>query len=58
MSNGNKNTTFVKANVVNISAKFQLHSSLTEEMIFEYLFCKFSLSVTMATNQIQRIGQK
>ena len=28
-----------------------------EEMIFEYVFCKFSLSVAMATNKIERIGQ-
>ena len=41
---------------MNISAKFQLHPP-SEEMIFEYLFCKFILSVAMANNQIQRFGQ-
>ena len=30
----------------------------SEEVIFEYFFCKFSLLVAMATNQIQQFGQK
>ena len=43
---------------MNISAKFQLFPLMaSEEMIFEYFFRKFSLSVAMATNQIQRLGQ-
>ena len=41
-----KNTHFVEANVVNISAKFQLHPpTASEEMIFKYFFtnlAKFS----------------
>ena len=58
MSNDNKNTNFVEGNVVNSPAKFQLRPLIAyEEMIFEYVFCKFSLSVAMATNQIERIGQ-
>ena len=53
-----KNIIFVEANVMNISAKFQFHPTYgSEEMIFEYFFCKFILSVAMETNQIQRFGQ-
>ena len=44
--------TFVEANVMNISAKFQLHAPYgfwgDDFLIF---FCKFILSVVMATNQ-------
>ena len=29
----------------------------SEDKIFEYLFCKFIISVAMATNQIQQFGQ-
>ena len=59
MSNGNKNIIFVEANVMNISAKFQLHPLIaSEEMIFLILFREFILSVAMATNQIQRFGKK
>ena len=29
----------------------------SEKKIFEYLFRKFSISVAMATKQIQRLGQ-
>ena len=59
MSNSNKkHIFFVQANVMNISAKFQLHPSYGfEEMIFEYFFCEFILLVAMATSQIQRFGQ-
>ena len=56
-----KNVSFVDANVMNISAKFQLYPPLnmaSEELIFLYFFHKFSLCVAMATNQIQRFGQK
>ena len=45
---------------MNISEKFQVHSPppyASEEKIFEYFFCKFILSVAMATNQIQQFGQ-
>ena len=45
---------YVEANIMNIYAKFQLHS---EKKIFEYFFQKFSLLVAMATNQTQRFGQ-
>ena len=53
-----KNTIFVEANVMNISTKFQLHSPYGfwgED--FWIFFCKFSVLVAMATNQIQRFGQ-
>ena len=53
-----KNIVFVEANVMNISTKFQLHPPYgfwgEDFLIF---FCKFSISVAMATNQIQRFGQ-
>ena len=45
---------------MNISEKFQVHPPpyASEEKIFEYIFfCKFILSVAMATNQIQQFGQ-
>ena len=53
-----KNIIFVEANVINISAKFQLHPTYGfwgDD--FEYFFHKFSLSVAMTTNQIQQFGQ-
>ena len=35
MSNGNKNTIYVEANIMNISARFQLHPPMaSEEKIF------------------------
>ena len=41
---------------MNISTKLQLHPFMaSEEMIF--FFRKFSVSVAMATNQIQQFGQ-
>ena len=53
MGNGNKNTIFVEANVMNISEKFQLHPPYgfggDDFLIF---FCEFILSVAMATDQI------
>ena len=54
-----KNAIFVEANVMNISAKFQLYPpyGFWGEH-FSILFRKFSLSVVMATNQIQLFGQK
>ena len=57
MSNGNKNTSYVEPNVMNISAKFQLHPPYGFWDDFWIFFRKFSLSVAMATNQIQRFGQ-
>ena len=45
-----------EANVVNISAKFQLHPhTASEEKIF--FFFKFILLVAMEPNQIQPFGQ-
>ena len=39
-SNGNKNIIFVEAKVMNIFAKFRLHSLLTsEEMLFFFFLC-------------------
>ena len=53
-----KNIIFVEANVMNISAKFQLNAPYgfwgDDFVIF---FRKFILSVAMATNQIQQYGQ-
>ena len=53
-----KNKSFVEANVMNISAKFQLHPPYgfwgDDFWIF---FRKFILSVAMATDQIQQFGQ-
>ena len=58
MSNGNKKRVFVEANVMNISATFQLDAPYgfwgDDFLIF---FLKFSLSVAMATHQIQQFGQ-
>ena len=52
------NIKFVEANVMNISAKFQLHAPYgfwgDEILIF---FPEFIISVAMATNQIQQFGQ-
>ena len=55
---GIKNTTYVEPNVVNNSAKFQLHPPYGVWDDFLIFFRKFSLSFAMATNQIQRFGQK
>ena len=59
MSNGNKNTVFVEANVMNISAKFQLLPPYgSVKMFFDFFcVCKFILLVAMTTNQSQRFGQ-
>ena len=46
MSNGNKNTIFIEANVVNISANFQLCPLVVfEEMIFEYFFSNLAFQL-------------
>ena len=53
-----KNTIYVEANVMNMSAKFQLHPPYGfwgED--FLTFFQKFTLYVAMATNQIQRFKQ-
>ena len=58
MNNCNKKHHFVEANVMNISAKFQLHPPYDfwgdDFWIF---FREFILSDAMATNQIQWFGQ-
>ena len=47
------------ANVMNISAKFQLYPPYGFWVDdFFYFFLKFSLLVAMAINQVQRFGQK
>ena len=54
-----KNINFVEANVMNISVKFQLHSHYGfwgDDLLI--IFRKFSVSVAMQTNQIQRFGKK
>ena len=51
MNNGNKNTDYIEANVMNISAKFQLDPPMASEEKIFFSF-KFSNSVAMATNQI------
>ena len=55
MSNAIKNAIFVEANAINISATFPLYPPYGFFLIF---LLKFSLSIAMATNQIQRFGQK
>ena len=50
-----KNNTFVEANAMNISKKFQLYSFWGVDYLF--IFSKFSLLVAMTTNQIARFGQ-
>ena len=50
-----KNIIFVEANVMNISTKFQLHH--LRRRFFLIFFRKLSISVAMATNQIQGFGQ-
>ena len=58
MSNGNKNKLFVEINVMNISAKFQLHPPYGFwEDDFLIFFHKFILSVAMATNQISSLDK-
>ena len=54
-----KNVTFVEANVMNISAKFQLHLSYVfwRDGFWIFFMREFILSVAMATNQIQLFGQ-
>ena len=58
MRNSNKKHSFCRANVVNISKKFQLHPpyGFWGDDLWT-LFCKFSFLVTMATNQIQQFRQ-
>ena len=58
MSNSNKNIIFIEANVMNVAAKFQFHPHYCfwgDD--FLYFFCKFSLLVAIATNQIQQFVQ-
>ena len=64
MNNSDNNTIYVEVNIINIYAKFQFRPLLpSEKRIFEYLFRKFSLSVTMATkknsdlDKIQVVGR-
>ena len=58
MSNGNRNILFVEANVMNISTKFQLHTlyGFWEEDFWKF-FHEFSVSVAMATNQMQQLDK-
>ena len=52
-----KNIIYVEANVMNLYAKFQLHTSYSfwgED--FWIFFQNFTLYVAMATNQIQQFG--
>ena len=53
------NPIYVETNVMNMYAKFQLHSTYDfwEKDFLNIFFRKFSLSVCMATNQNQRFGQ-
>ena len=45
----------IEANVMNVSAKFQLHPPYGSEDFFSFLFSrKFKFSVAMTTNQSQR----
>ena len=59
MINGNKKkTNFIEANVMIISAKFQLHPPYSFwGNYFLIFFRKFSLLTAMETNQIQQFGQ-
>ena len=53
-----KNIIYVEANVMNMYAKFQLHSSYSFwEEDFWIFFWKFTLYVAMATDQIHRFRQ-
>ena len=52
-----KNNIFVEANVMNMSAKFQLHPPYDFWEDFWIFVWKFTLYVAMATNQIQQFGQ-
>ena len=52
-----QNTIFEEANVMNMSAKFQLHSPYGFRDDFLLLFREFILLLAMAINQIQRFGQ-
>ena len=54
-----KNKIFIEANVMNISTKFQVHppNGFCGEDFRIFFFCKFILSVAMATNQLQQFGQ-
>ena len=58
MSNGNKEHNFVEGNVVNIYTNFQLHppNDFWGEDFWIFVR-KFSISVAMVANQIQRFGQ-
>ena len=48
---------FVEANTMNNSAKFQFYPLMaSEELMFLYFIRKVSLSVAMATNQIEGFG--
>ena len=53
-----KNILLVEANVMNVSVKFQLYPQHGFWDDFRIFFLKLSLSAAMATNQIQRFGQK
>ena len=58
MGNDNKNIIYVETNVMNTYAKFQLnplYGFWGEDFLI--IFRKFTLSVAMAINQIQRFGQ-
>ena len=52
-----KNTLFVEANFMSISTKLQRHSPYGFWEDFWIVFRKFSGSVDMTTNQLQRFGQ-
>ena len=47
MSNGNKNTISLEANVMNITAKFKLYPNMaSEELIFQYLFANLTFQLS------------
>ena len=55
MRDSNKNILFVEVNVMNLSAKFQLHPPLM--LLRRLFFREFILSVAMATYQIQHLDK-
>ena len=55
MSNGNKNTIFVEANVTDMSVKFQLHPPYDFQMIFEYIIANLTFQLPWQSNGLDKI---
>ena len=58
MDNRNKNAIFIVANIINISAKFQLHPPMaSEEKFIEYFFVSLAFRLPLQPNKFRGLDK-